>query len=225
MRRSRKGRLTSGDRSRCACIAASLVKFYREHGRTFPWRLDRQPYSTALVEILLTKTRAESVVPVYSLLLARYPSPIELAASDPSDLEKLIGRLGLSRKRAKSLRGLASALVDGGLDVLSDPESSISLPGIWRYGSRAIACFAYGKAVGIVDANVRRVLTRAFALRLTRGARIHLLADAIAGSAKDAADANYGLLDIGALFCKRVPICIKCPISGACKYAEGKLSK
>lgn len=96
----------------------------------------------------------------------------------------------------------------------------MSLPGLWRYGSRAVACFAFGKRVGIVDANVRRILTRLFALRLPQGKRVHALADAIALAAEDAAEANYGLLDIGALICKRNPCCGECPLAEACKYAE-----
>ena len=67
--RSRASRLTLDDRMRCEWIAAELVRFFREHGRAFPWRTNREPYRTALAEVMLTKTRAEVVSPAFSLLV------------------------------------------------------------------------------------------------------------------------------------------------------------
>ena len=45
--------------------------------------------------------------------------------------------------------------------VPSDVDELLSLPGVGDYTARAVACFAFGKNVPVVDTNVRRVVARA----------------------------------------------------------------
>src|SRR5690606_31467574 len=71
------------------------------------------------------------------------------------------GKLGYPR-RALRLRECAVVVVDEfGGEVPTDVEDLLSLPGVGDYTARAVACFAHGQAVPVVDTNVRRVVARA----------------------------------------------------------------
>lgn len=160
---------------------------------------------------------------VYPLLLERYPDASVLAAADEATLRKLLQPLGLSAKRASQLRKLGEALIRAGPQVLCDPDQARrDLPGIGAYAARAIACFAFGRAVGIVDANVVRIFDRVFKLPKAdvRSRLYQVYADYLARHSPNARASNYALLDIGATICVRIPRCDACPLKQECRYSR-----
>ncbi|MDP9024377.1 MAG: hypothetical protein M3N13_03240 [Candidatus Eremiobacteraeota bacterium] len=162
---------------------------------------------------------------VYSILIETYPNAAALARADEEALRQLLRPLGLYAKRATQLRGLGEALSSNDLSLLEDPEvAERTLPGIGAYGARAIACFAFGRSVGIVDANVIRIFDRVFAHPKVdpRSRRYQTYADRVARYSPDAKASNYGLLDIGSAICVRTPKCSKCPLNNDCRYAKGE---
>src|SRR5207248_136313 len=89
-----------------------------------------------------------------------------------ADVLRAWGKLGYPR-RAKRLHECATAIAEQFDDVVpSDVDTLLTLPGIGAYTARAIACFAYGQRVPVVDTNVRRVVARV----------VHGSADAAASS-------------------------------------------
>jgi len=171
----------------------------------------------------LQKTRARSVIATYATIIARYPTPASLAESSLEDVEATLEPLGLSWKRAKQLIGMAEAVRDRG-DILFDDWRLLlrDVPGLGAYAARAIACFGRGEAVGIVDANVARILRRVFQIvtKDPRAVAYQRHADEIARVADDARAVNFGLLDIGATICLPKPNCSICPLLGACRFAK-----
>lgn len=163
----------------------------------------------------------------YKLLVKAYPTPAALAKATFADLESRIRHLGLSRKRAVHLKGLGQTLSDRDIQSLSDPTESIHFPGLGAYGARAVACFAFGRQTGIVDANVRRVITRIFDLPKWeyRSVRFQHVADKLVATGDSAAVVNFGLLDLGATVCVRSPRCDLCPIARVCAYAKKRQSE
>jgi A/G-specific adenine glycosylase len=225
---SRAARIAEADQRRAKRIASSLSKYYRAHGRDFPWRRSSDPYAVAVAEILLTKTKASTVVDQWHRLLHEYPTPRHLAAANAQRVEEMIRPLGLAKKRAAHLVGLGELLARTGTKALASRDLALQAPGLGAYAAAAVACFLYGAPVGIVDSNVRRVLTRVFKIRhpkTQRGniRRLTALADLIAGSSPSPRETNYGLLDLAAAVCKPVPICPICPLRGGCRYAESRL--
>jgi A/G-specific adenine glycosylase len=223
---ARSPRITTAKRHRLAAIAALAATLYRERGREFPWRSESDPYRLAVAEILLQKTRAESVVTTYGALLRRYPDVNALAAAEFHDLESALRRLGLSRKRATQMKAMASAAAAFGREEFSDWRRVLSdVPGLGTYAARAISCFACGEVVGIVDANVARILRRVFALRTEdpRAVVFQKYADDIAASAQDVRSTNFGLLDIGALICTTKPKCGQCPLVAVCAFGKRRM--
>ena len=94
----------------------------------------------------------------------------------------------------------------------------MTVPGIGAYGARAIACFGGGQPLGIVDANVARILRRLFRIRNddVRAPIYQRYADELGAVAPDSRAANFGLLDIGAAICVKAPKCAICPLGGVC---------
>lgn len=202
--------------------AELLAEYYSTAGRSFPWRSTQDPFLIAIAEILLQKTRAQNAAPIYLEVVRLYPTPRQLAFADLRNVERQIQRLGLFRKRARSLVGFGKAVDQLGVSALRDPTLSLEMPGIGEYGAHAIACFAFGAAIGIVDANVRRVLRRVFGLPKTdpRDRRYQELADRIVRTSARPRDVNLGILDLGASICGTRPKCKICPLVRSCVHAK-----
>lgn len=207
--------------SRVAEFQQALLAWFRRCGRHFPWRETRDPYRILTAEMLLQQTDAKKVLPVYCELLARFPTPGDLASAPSDEVEALIAPIGL-KYRARRLQGAARVLVQAARPL--DEAELMAIKGVGRYIARAVSCFAYGRAVGILDSNVIRILDRVFDVRSTRS-RPHT--DPALWEAVDrlvpfefAREYNWALLDLSALLCRpNTPNCDPCPVA-ICRYRQ-----
>lgn len=173
--------------------------FYREHGRSLPFRQTRDPYRIAVAEIMLQQTQVERVVPRYDSWIARWPAWSALAEASSRQLLAAWSGLGYNR-RALFLREMARVVIarHGGI-LPDDPAALIRLPGIGPYTSRAIPIFAYNKPFVAVDINIRRVLIHELQLppsttpRQLESVALQLL------PRKQAREWHYALMDYSAL--------------------------
>lgn len=95
-----------------AAVRRRLLRWFSKTGRRFFWRdQDLSPFHFLMLEVLLVRTRAESVEGIAKVLFERCPDPMSLVALGISTLEPILRPLGLSRKRAKALYCLGSSLV------------------------------------------------------------------------------------------------------------------
>jgi len=83
-----------------------LLGWWRNGKRHFPWRETCNPYRVLVAEVLLHRTRAEQVVPLYELFLVRFPNIQALAKSTPDELLRLFHSAGL-RWRWRLLNAMA----------------------------------------------------------------------------------------------------------------------
>ena len=200
-------------------VAERSAAYFKSAGRHFPWRHERDPFRLAVAEILLQKTRASSVVATYSALILNYPSADKLAAASPSRIERALASLGLSKKRSSQLIAMSKTTANSGNSIFDDWRRLLrDVPGLGAYAARAIASFGRGEKVGIVDANVARIIRRVFRIRTKdpRAVVFQRIADAIAEASEDARETNFGLLDIGAAICTPRPLCAECPFESFC---------
>jgi A/G-specific adenine glycosylase len=200
-------------------VASQSAAYFRRAGRKFPWRTERDPFRLAVAEILLQKTRANSVAPTYSALILDYPSADAMAAANARDIEQVLGPLGLSKKRTGQLIAMSRKTANCGNAIFEDWRRLLrDVPGLGAYAARAIASFGRGEKIGIVDANVARIIRRVFRIRTKdpRAVIFQRIADAIAGASNDARETNFGLLDIGAAICLSRPLCPECPFESFC---------
>ncbi|MDP3208804.1 MAG: A/G-specific adenine glycosylase, partial [Rhodoglobus sp.] len=175
-------------------------------------------------EVMLQQTPVARVIPRLESWLARWPTPMALAAAPSGEAVRAWQRLGYPR-RALNLHAAAVVITEryGGV-VPRDVPTLQSLPGIGEYTSRAVAAFAYGDRHPVVDTNVRRVIARAVYAHSVAGppAVRRDLADMTALLPDDRAEArafNAGIMELGALVCTaRSPRCDDCPLAAVCAW-------
>jgi A/G-specific adenine glycosylase len=197
--------------------ATELLGWYGEFQRDLPWRRPGVSAWQILVsEFMLQQTPVARVEPIWRGWVARWPTPSTTAAASAADVLRAWGKLGYPR-RAKRLHECATAIaVEHGDVVPDDVDTLLTLPGVGTYTSRAIACFAYGKRVPVVDTNVRRVVARVVHGRADSPASVRDLADvdAILPNDERAAHFSIALMELGATVCTaRSPRCGLCPLS------------
>ena len=111
----------------------ALLAWGKKNSRSFPWRKTSDPYRILVAEIMLQRTRAEQVIPVFREFISSYPSPHALVDAPLSDIRDSIRSLGLE-KRGFALKRLAEQLVeDHDGRVPSDRVALIKLHGIGNY--------------------------------------------------------------------------------------------
>ena len=209
----------------CVRIPAGFfVEWYKARGRSFPWREDgTSPYGVLVAEVLLKQTRAEMVSTVWPALARTYPSAADLASADPEELYRYISRLGFGRQRTTALRQLSAALIEAG-GMPSEPVDLMELPHVGIYSAHAVACFAFGRRVPVVDLSVVRILSRLAGIEppsdIRRASEVWEIAWSLL-PAKEIKEHNYGLLDFAASICKpRSPRCGECPVASGCAHAR-----
>ncbi|WP_433785798.1 A/G-specific adenine glycosylase [Actinomycetospora sp. CA-101289] len=205
-------------------LADVLVPWFRAHALDLPWR---RPGTTAwgvlVSEIMLQQTPVARVEGPWREWLERWPRPSAMGAAPAADVLRAWGRLGYPR-RALRLHAAAQAVAAEHGDVVpADVATLESLPGIGTYTARAVAAFAYGRRVPVVDTNVRRVVARAVHGQAEAGAAATRdLADVevlLPGDDADAATMSAALMELGATVCvARGPRCADCPVLAHCAW-------
>lgn len=207
-----------------ACMAGAVVQWQKAHGRhALPWQGTRDPYRVWLSEIMLQQTQVATVLGYYERFLARFPDVAALAAATEDAVLALWSGLGYY-SRARNMHSAAKAVMvlHGG----AFPQTAAQLqqlPGIGRSTAAAISAFCFHERVAILDANVRRVLTRylAFDADLARPAnekKLWIQAERmVPDQAQDMPAYTQGLMDLGATVClSSRPSCLVCPLAEEC---------
>ena len=165
-----------------------------------------------------TDARVNLVTPA---LFRRYPTPEALARARQTDVEEIIRSTGFFRNKARSLIGMAQALVaDHGGVVPRTMDQLRELPGVGRKTANVILGNAYGVNEGItVDTHVTRVSRRLGLTRHTDAVKIEL--DLMPLFPRD----DWALLSHlfifhGRRICvARKPRCPECPLVDLCPSA------
>lgn len=213
------------DRRKKTSIARRILAWYAREKRNLPWRKTRDPYRVWVSEVMLQQTRVETVIPYYRRFLKDFPTVKALAKAPLDDVLKVWENLGYY-SRARHLHEAAVQIVErfGGV-FPSSREAILSLPGIGPYTAGAVLSIAFGKPSTAVDGNVRRVLSRLFALKEPVNVPSGLkqtgrLAEEILPAGR-AGDFNQALMDLGATICRPAkPGCGQCPVRTLCLAFE-----
>ena len=201
-----------------------VLSWYRRHGRDFPWRETNKPFHLLLAELMLRRTRANQVVPVYEAFIRAYPDPESLSRANEIDIADAVYSIGLSW-RVPAFKSVAQRIVEehDGM-VPSTREDLKEMEGVGDYVAGAVLSIAFGQREWIVDANVARILKRYFGLTTIKEVRRDKLVIGLAkrfANSSRVREAHLGLLDLASLICKSgIPLCDKCPLANGCAFYE-----
>ena len=220
-------------------FAATVVHWQASHGRhDLPWQNTQDPYRVWLSEIMLQQTQVVTVRDYFARFLQRCPDVQALAAASLDDVLGLWSGLGYYT-RARNLHRCAQQVVHAfGGQFPRSAERLQALPGIGRSTAAAISSLCFGERVAILDANVKRVVTRVqgFDADLAKAANernLWVVATALLPSAAEAKNAptmqryTQGMMDLGATVClPKKPLCGVCPVQPQCvAAAQGQPEK
>ena len=119
-------------------------------------------YQLLSATILSAQCTDERVNMVTPRLFEKYPTPEALARADPATLQDIIRSTGFFNNKAKSLMGMAQAVVsEHGGEVPDRIDDLVKLPGVGRKTANVVLGNVWNKPEGlVVDTHVRRLVAR-----------------------------------------------------------------
>lgn len=203
-------------------FANAILKWYDAYGRkNLPWQHNKTAYSVWLSEIMLQQTQVATVIPYYQRFLQRFPTVTDLANAEQDEVLHLWTGLGYYA-RARNLHKAAKIVAQQYQgEFPTDIEQMNALPGIGRSTAAAVLSSVYKQPHAILDGNVKRTLSRAFAVEGWTGQKAvenHLWQLAEAHTPQQDVDKyNQAMMDMGAMICTRSkPKCSLCPVADLC---------
>jgi A/G-specific adenine glycosylase len=159
--------------------------------------------------------------------MKEFPTIQALARAELGDVLKAWEGLGYYA-RGRNLHRAAQIIIEEHGGRLPDSrEALLALPGIGPYTVGAILSLAFAQDAAVLDGNVRRVLSRLYAIgddprEAETRRRLWALAEAVIPPGR-AGRFNEALMDLGAMVCTpRGPHCGVCPLDAVCEaLAEG----
>ncbi len=195
-----------------------------------PWRHTRDPYHIWLSEIILQQTRVQQGLPYYQRFIAAFPTVRILSEAKEEEVLRLWQGLGYY-SRARNLHACAKTVVQEHNGRFPDNfKDLLKLKGIGRYTAAAIASFAFGEVVPVVDGNVYRVLARLFGIT-TNIAQPPAFNEffALASELIDPEQPdtfNQAIMEFGAMHCTpQKPLCLYCPLQAVCYAYQHSMQK
>ncbi|TRZ50527.1 DNA-binding protein [bacterium] len=203
----------------------ALITWGLEHFRPLPWRLTENPYNILMAEIMLHRTQANQVGPIYNNFIKKYPTLHLLAAGNRKDIKELLYPLGL-HWRVNSLHQMVFKLMDLFEGIIPQDKSHLlSLPGVSEYIAGSVRCFAWNIAEPLVDTNTVRVIGRLFDLDFKESSRRNRVFRQLISALVDKENPrayNYALLDLAGQICtkRKGANHNQCPILVWCKFGS-----
>lgn len=200
-----------------------LIGWGREHFRPFEWRMTKDPYRILVAEVMLHRTQACQVRPVYEQFIVRFPSAAVLAASTREELYDALHPLGL-RWRIDLMHEMALEMVTSfGGSVPQEKADLLSLKGVGDYIASAVRCFAWNLPEPLIDTNTVRIVGRLWGLETRDSSRRNRRFQELIAALVDPEEPrlyNYAMLDLADQVCikGRPPDCLRCPISMYCLH-------
>lgn len=217
----------NADPKKIAFLRKKLKLWFALNQRSFPWRNQQvTPFETMISEILLQRTKAETVAAFFPVFFEKYQSWEHLNQADLKSLEDLLKPLGLYRHRAKRLKKIADlwTLKKGIAPKTTEELKDYNLHSL--YLSNAFSLFFLHKKTPLLDVNMSRILHRYFGIPSKKDVRLDktmLKLATLVVNTRDCNSLNWAFLDYAALVCKaRNPLCDECVLQFHCHYFQNK---
>jgi A/G-specific adenine glycosylase len=203
-------------------LQKELLKWYKVSGRHFPWRNKSiSTYQKIIAEVLLQRTKAETVAKFFKQFVKDYPSWKSLADADLKEIENYLKPVGLYRQRSIRLQNLAKEMLKRKGRLPKDRTDLESIPFMGQYIANAVELIVFNQPSPLIDVNMARVLERNFGKRKMADIRYDPYLQGLAkklSDHKNSKDLNWAVLDFAAIICKaNGPICKNCVLSVKCK--------
>jgi endonuclease III len=175
-------------------------------------------FQLLVATILSAQSTDAGVNLVTPALFKKYPTAQKLARAKPRELEKAIHSTGFFRAKARSLMGMASALVkEHGGDVPADMDALVELPGVGRKTASVVLGHALGVPALPVDRHVLRVSNR---IGIADSEKPEVVEQQLAAALPPErwTRTSDTLILHGRRICKPKPLCDQCAVQDECDF-------
>ena len=205
-------------------ISNSIISWYLDNGRQdLPWRQNISPYRIWISEIMLQQTQVKTVIPYFERFMDAFPSlEIFLDASE-DEIIALWSGLGFYRRAKNIFKAKEIIKIELNGKFPKEFEILKTLPGIEESTAGAIMSLAFNKSYPILDANVKRVLSRYAKVDESsvskRNKQLWGISKRVTPTS-NIFEYTQGVMDLGATICtSRNPSCSQCPLNKICASA------
>ncbi|MGW1502965.1 endonuclease III [Streptomyces mirabilis] len=211
-----------------AALVRRARRINRELAEVYPYahpELDfENPFQLVIATVLSAQTTDLRVNQTTPGLFAKYPTPEDLAAANPEEVEEILRPTGFFRAKTKSVIGLSKALVeDFGGEVPGRLEDLVKLPGVGRKTAFVVLGNAFGRPGITVDTHFGRLVRRWQWTDETDPDKVEAAVGALFPKSEWTM-LSHRVIFHGRRICHaRKPACGACPIAPLCPaYGEGE---
>ena len=213
------------DITKISALQKGLLAWYKQNGRDFPWRSNQLTcYEKIIAELLLQRTKAETVKVFFPRFLTLYPSWSAISKKEIITLENDLKPIGLYKQRAKRISLLANEMMLRKNELPDSKEELMKLPFIGQYLACAILLLCFGEKHPLVDVNMVRLIERYFHKKQLADYRYDPFIQETAYKIvnhKKTIEINFAILDFAAKICKsEKPHCDICTIKLNCSFLK-----
>jgi A/G-specific adenine glycosylase len=203
-------------------IQRIIMEWGKKNYKDFPWRYTTNKFHALLAEIMLQRTRAEQVLPIFEKFALLYSTPLSASKEDPAKIRAILQGLGLKWRIETMIKFIETVNEKG---FLPDKyEKLILLPGVGHYVASAFLSLHNNIRMPIIDSNVVRLYTRVFGLvekkEMRRNRSFECLVDKLT-PIDEFKSFNYSILDFTRAICRPKPLHDNCPLSVICEFRKG----
>lgn len=215
------------DESRTALVRRAR-RINRELAEVYPYahpELDfENPFQLIVATVLSAQTTDLRVNQTTPALFAKYPTPEDLAAANPEEVEEILRPTGFFRAKTRSVIGLSKALVeDFGGEVPGRLDDLVKLPGVGRKTAFVVLGNAFGRPGVTVDTHFQRLVRRWRWTAETDPDKIEAAVGALFPKSEWTMLSHHVIFHGRRICHARKPACGACPIAPLCPaYGEGE---
>jgi endonuclease-3 len=179
------------------------------------------PFRVLVSTLLSLRNRDEATGPATERVMARWPTPEALAASDEVELGEAVRPSNLWRTKTRALRSVAQELVrNHGSRVPRTVEELVKIKWVGRKTANLVATLAYGEEGLCVDTHVHRISNRLGFVKTATPEETEVALKKLLP--KDVwKDVNDWLVWFGRTTCKPTyPDCRNCVVRSRCPSSE-----
>ena len=212
------------DEPRIVLLRRKLLRWYRPGGRHFSWRETQDPFKILIAEIMLQRTKAQQVEPVYNDFISKYPSPKHILDELDTTIYSELSSLGL-RWRIGTILNTAEFLINRYQGRTPSTRGElIRIPGVGQYIAGAVVTTAFNKQCSLLDSNIVRLFSRYMGFKRVVDARADknsLACSIFYSKSTKPRQSTYAIVDFPALICKPInPSCYRCIFNKSCAHVS-----
>jgi endonuclease-3 len=209
---------STADRRRARVILDRLKERYPEAATALRYR---DPWQLLVATVLSAQTTDANVNRVTPILFGRWPTPEDLAAADPEEVEVVIYPTGYYRQKTRAVIALSADLAERFEGrVPSDLAPLTTLPGVGRKTASVVLAEAFGLPAIAVDTHVGRLARRLGLSTAVDPAKVEADLRALYPK-KQWAGISMRFIQFGREVClARRPRCTACPLADRCPYPD-----